>query len=339
VHTFTLNKVSVEIDGLSTSDRKGYQRFFNGQEFEARIQIDGPVSLVDVFADYEFNWQGNVIWSGDSEEVVENDGGTLITRKFVSDGSDKQPEVQFTMTSPGGDIFHYTVTLNDTAIPMASLNQSAERGFEPADPLETDAGEGIDTFFPSSFPINPSTFSVTTNFTDVEGNVREFDKALADGLALVTIPQNTNTTFRPTGPELAALRNSILVASDTDFLKRTFINPTTGTARFSVEPKIGAAQITSKLTQDNGRLLRAVTGSDETLESEPIIVTSNALRLVRDEDGYRLIVSGYADMSRYNAVWARGGFRAVTAIFEREENGDYVSFFENQISRRKSRNH
>jgi len=312
-HTFTLNKVSVEIAGLKGLPVSSKTpRFFNGQEFEARIHIDGPVSVDDV-SGYGFNWQGNVIWSEDDEELVENEGSSLITRKFVSDSNDrdadgnvKRPEVQFIMTSPEGDIFHYIITLDDTAVLVAGINQSAQQGAEAVDPSDFGSDiEVIDTFFPPSFPTNPSKLTVSTNFRDTDGNVLEYTKMIGGALASVTFRRGGGDVFGANSSAGSSLKNSMLVTSNTGFLKRASMRA--GIGVFSVEPKIGAAEITNKLTQDNGGLLRALTGADAALESEPITVTSNALRLIREETGYRLIISGYADMSRYNAVWPGKG--------------------------------
>ena len=325
-HSFTLTRVSADING-AIGGTEVKPEFFPGREYELRILFDGPVPL-NYPTGYQLNFGGNVDWAG-SETVEATDTNTVITRKFFP-GTQDETHVEVSLNGAAGEIFTYKAELDTAPAAVAAMEQNFKRGFVRAsDTIEKSENLTMDSFFPSTQPPTPANVTIGLNFLGDDGAVLDFSETVGDALGELAFRRIDQSNILGAVAQASKnLPNDMFLATDEEFLVRTNIDSAKGRASFQVKPEIGAAQIESFLTGGAGGILRVVTGGDEELEAEPITVTSNALRLIRGAEGFTLIISGEADMSRYSALWTpKGASSARERSFSREEGADYSSFF------------
>ncbi|MGB0506162.1 MAG: hypothetical protein ACPGGK_08180 [Pikeienuella sp.] len=293
-HKITMNAVNVELREVPFDNALNF-----GREYEAVVAIDGPVDFEA--GGYEISWGGDVFWSSANGRVEATEGRTEIINRFRAEGITR-PVMEIAMTSPFGDVFNYDAGFIVTGRVIGSMEMRGVRGQVFSAVNDVPRVDQIDTFFPSVQPSNPAHVSTSVVFINDNGE-RE---ALQTALSRVGVR--------------AGLPDGLMTSSNSGFMKRVQ-KSVSGSFQFAVEPKIGAAEVVSVLSESTGVPQRLTGGAARSLSAEPILVTSNALRLLRENDGFTLSVRGPADMTRYKARWTRRGFGPTETPFVKGEDG------------------
>ena len=298
-HPLSLNRISVEIRGLGENGS-----LLLGRDYETIVRIDGPVDFDAAGLNVTFG--GPVGWASASGQVNRTDGKTEIINRFRP-GGDLRPVIEISMSGPHGEVFAYDAGMIVRGRALGALDLRVARG-EITSAITSAPVTQIDTFFPSTFPANPAKLSAHASFIDDQGDLVSLQRALS---------QASNTSgFAP---------DSLVRSSNDGFLKRTRFS-LGAPALFEVAPQIGAALIESEAGEVGG-LARALTGGVATeITAPPVTVTSNALRLLRQNGVFTLSVRGPADMSRYRARWTRRGFAGKVTTFQTGPEGAVTTF-------------
>lgn len=298
-HALSLNRVSIEIKGLG---RNG--ALLAGRDYETIVRIEGPVDFSKAGLDITFG--GPVGWASGTGQVTRSEGKTEITNRFRP-GGDLRPVIEIAMTSPHGEVFTYDAGMIVRGRALGGLDLRVKRG-EILSAITSAPVAQIDTFFPSTFPANPTKLSAHASFINDQGDLVSLQKALAQA--------DVGGAFNPQG---------LLTSSNDGFLKRKRFSLGSSSV-FEVSPQIGAALIQSEAGEAGG-LARALTGGIATaFAADPVVITSNSLRLLRQNGGFTLSVRGPADMSRYRARWTRRGFAGADTTFAPGDQGAVTTF-------------
>lgn len=302
-HSLSLNRVSIEIKGLGDNGA-----LLAGRDYETIVSIEGPVDFDD--AGLDITWGGPVGWASATGQVTRSDGKTEITNRFRP-GGDLRPVIEISMTGPFGEVFTYDAGMLVRGRALGSLDLRVARG-EITSAITSAPVSQIDTFFPSTFPANPVKLSAHASFINDQGDLVSLQRALAQAVSRGGVQPDT-----------------LVASSNEGFLKRKRFS-VSAPSLFEVSPQIGAALIESEAGEVGG-LARALTGGTATkITAPPVTVTSNSLRLLRQNGGFTLSVRGPADMSRYRARWTRRGFGPSDTTFEPGAEGAVTTFETNE---------
>lgn len=293
-HRFTMNAINVELKDVPFDNALNF-----GREYEAVITIDGPVDIEA--GGYEVSFGGDVFWGADNGLIEASGEKTTITNRFRAEGITR-PVMEIAMTGPFGEVFTYDAGFIVTGRIIGSMEMRAVRGQEFSAVNDAPRVDQIDTFFPSVFPANPAHISSSVAFINDNGERETVQTALSRVGVRANVP------------------DGLMTSSNSGFMKRV-LKTASGSFQFQVAPKIGAAEIVSVLSESTGIADRLTGGVARSLSADPILVTSNALRLLREDDGFTISVRGPADMSRYKARWTRRGFGPTDTPFQDGDAG------------------
>jgi len=325
-HSFTLTNVSVSIEGPKDLEH-GSVELFADRDYLFKIVLDGPLGL-DKFKEYDLVWDEDIDWL-DNEDIEALDNQIVITRQF-SIKPDATSKTLVSLKQGEDEIFAYESNFILKPATVSGMTHTLERVLPTTGETVTlPENTSIDTFFPSADPKASSRFSVTLNFIDHKGNEINSDSINQDLIDAHTHAQLTgNPNNIDSIKKSQSLPNTMLAPANNDYAIRIQRNNEKAEGRFLVLPKIGATQITSKLTPvSSGSMLRTLTGAEDLLEAEPVTVTSNAMRLLRNDNGYQLIVNGPADMSQYEAIWTVVNGGGPKTGFKRQDEAGFAAEF------------
>jgi hypothetical protein len=280
-HRITMNAVNVELRDVPFDNSLNF-----GREYEAVVIIDGPVRFNA--GGYDISWGGDVSWSAATGRVKSSTGRTEIINRFRVEGVTR-PVMEVAMTGPFGDVFEYDAGFIVTGRLIGSMEMRGVRGQVFSAVNDVPRVDQIDTFFPSVAPPNPAHISTSVAFINDEGERESLQSALSRAGVTTGLP------------------DGLMASSNSGFMKRV-LKTASGSFQFAVEPKIGAAEVVSALSETTDVAKRLTGGIARSLSAEPILITSNALRLLREKDGFTLSTRGPANMVRYKARWTKRGF-------------------------------